>query len=92
METTSPWHTDGRDRVQKLATAVDKTSNPLTVTAISGSKPAATVEQHLMEQNRKSKEFIQGFKEQVVNGQDRLYETLAGLKRDLSVCSPSIQH
>ncbi|KAL2019103.1 hypothetical protein VTK56DRAFT_10054 [Thermocarpiscus australiensis] len=46
------------------------------------SKPA-TVEQHLMEQSKKSKEFIQGFKEQVTRGRDRVHETLEKYKQDL---------
>lgn len=46
------------------------------------SKPA-TIEQHLMDQNKKSKEFIQGFKEQVVQGRERVQDTLARLKQDL---------
>ncbi|KAK4101544.1 hypothetical protein N658DRAFT_516031 [Parathielavia hyrcaniae] len=44
----------------------------------------ATIEQHLMDQNKKSKAFLQGFKDQVAQARDQLHETLAGLKRDLA--------
>ncbi|KAK4122730.1 hypothetical protein N657DRAFT_476016 [Parathielavia appendiculata] len=47
-------------------------------------KPA-TIEQHLMDQNKKSKAFIQGFKEQVAQARDQLHEILARLKQDLCV-------
>ncbi|SPQ27575.1 6d24efdd-47e8-48fc-a4f6-c9a3cf6d6fdb [Thermothielavioides terrestris] len=48
-----------------------------------GSWKPTTIEQHLMDQNRKSKEFIQGFKEQVAQGRERALENLAKLKQDL---------
>ncbi|KAK3901136.1 6d24efdd-47e8-48fc-a4f6-c9a3cf6d6fdb [Staphylotrichum tortipilum] len=46
------------------------------------SKPA-TIEQHLMEQSTKSKEFIRDFKDQVAQGREQAEETLARLKQDL---------
>ncbi|KAK3304342.1 uncharacterized protein B0T15DRAFT_536226 [Chaetomium strumarium] len=46
------------------------------------SKPT-TIEQHLMDQNKKSKEFIQHFKEQVTQGRETFQETVARLKQDL---------
>jgi hypothetical protein len=36
-----------------------------------------------MDQNKKSKDFIQHFKEQVAQGQDRVLETLSKLRQDL---------
>ncbi|KAL2159974.1 hypothetical protein VTH06DRAFT_1629 [Thermothelomyces fergusii] len=47
------------------------------------SKPA-TIEDHLMDQNHKSKEFIQGFKDQVAAGRERARNLLAKLKQDLA--------
>ncbi|KAK4132907.1 hypothetical protein BT67DRAFT_64683 [Trichocladium antarcticum] len=52
------------------------------------SKPA-TVEQHLMDQNKKSKEFIQSFREQVASRQDHLHETLAKFKQELAQSRPA---
>ncbi|KAK4038124.1 6d24efdd-47e8-48fc-a4f6-c9a3cf6d6fdb [Parachaetomium inaequale] len=49
-----------------------------------GSSKPATIEQHLMEQNKKSKEFIQGFKEQVAQGRAHAHSALAKLKQDLA--------
>ncbi|KAH6850874.1 hypothetical protein B0I37DRAFT_414249 [Chaetomium sp. MPI-CAGE-AT-0009] len=49
----------------------------------SSSRPA-TIEQHLMDQNKKSKEFIQGFKEQVVQGRTQAQATLSRLKQNLA--------
>ncbi|KAK4247101.1 hypothetical protein C7999DRAFT_14840 [Corynascus novoguineensis] len=43
----------------------------------------ATIEQYLMEQNLKSKDFIRSFKEQVVRGRQRCHDALAELKQDL---------
>ncbi|KAK4154286.1 hypothetical protein C8A00DRAFT_32963 [Chaetomidium leptoderma] len=54
-----------------------------------GSSKPATIEQHLMDQNKKSKEFIQSFKEQVVQGRQRVHEKLARLKQDLYL--PSLE-
>ncbi|KAK4234000.1 hypothetical protein C8A03DRAFT_19025 [Achaetomium macrosporum] len=53
--------------------------------ARSSSKPT-TIEQHLMDQNKKSKEFIQNFKEQVTQGRETFHDTLARLKQDLLKC------
>jgi hypothetical protein len=53
------------------------------------SKPA-TIEQHLMDQNKKSKAFIQGFKEQVAQARERVHGTLARLKQDLYEQNPPI--
>jgi hypothetical protein len=50
-----------------------------------GSSKPATIEQHLMDQNKKSKEFIQGFKEQVAQGRAHAHSALAKLKQDLYV-------
>ncbi|KAL2185177.1 hypothetical protein L209DRAFT_756194 [Thermothelomyces heterothallicus CBS 203.75] len=51
------------------------------------SKPS-TIEEHLMDQNDKSKEFIQGFKEQVAGVRERTHNALAKLKQDLTqACS-----
>ncbi|KAL2130758.1 hypothetical protein VTI74DRAFT_5976 [Chaetomium olivicolor] len=47
------------------------------------SKPA-TIEQHLMDQNKKSKEFIQGFKDHVAQGRDQVHDILAKLKQELT--------
>ncbi|KAK3297610.1 uncharacterized protein B0H64DRAFT_392575 [Chaetomium fimeti] len=44
----------------------------------------ATIEQHLMGQNKKSKEFIQGFKEQVAQGRAQTQATLSRLKQNLA--------
>ncbi|GAB1313226.1 Ribosome assembly protein 3 [Madurella fahalii] len=58
----------------------------------SGAPKPATIEQHLMDQSRKSKDFIQSFKEQVTKGRDRAHETLSKSKQDLLLsapCSPS---
>ena len=57
---------------------------PLTHIKRGSSKPA-TIEQHLMDQNKKSKAFIQSFKEQVAQGREQAEEALARLKQDLSV-------
>ncbi|KAL2195780.1 hypothetical protein P885DRAFT_38952 [Corynascus similis CBS 632.67] len=48
------------------------------------SPPSATIEQYLMEQNLKSKDFIRSFKEQVVRGRQRCHDALAKLKQDLA--------
>jgi hypothetical protein len=55
------------------------------------SKPA-TIEQHLMDQNKKSKAFIQGFKEQVAEARERAHETLARLKQGLCVIRPPLSY
>ncbi|KAK3320873.1 hypothetical protein B0T19DRAFT_430800 [Cercophora scortea] len=46
-------------------------------------KPLATIEQHLLEQNRKSREFIQRYQEQVASDRSKVHEALAGLKQQL---------
>jgi hypothetical protein len=77
--------TGGRLPTNQLSRILD---SQLMCTRSASSKPA-TIEQHLMDQNKKSKEFIQGFKEQVAEGRERVQETLAKLKQDL--CAPSPQ-
>ncbi|KAL1843619.1 hypothetical protein VTJ49DRAFT_601 [Mycothermus thermophilus] len=52
--------------------------------ASSSSKPATTIEQHLMEQNKKSKEFVQGFKEQVVKSRARVQAEMERLRHELT--------
>ncbi|EAQ86602.1 hypothetical protein CHGG_07855 [Chaetomium globosum CBS 148.51] len=47
-------------------------------------RSSPTIEQHLMDQNKKSKEFIQGFKEQVAQGRAQTEATLSRLKQDLA--------
>ncbi|KAK0626252.1 hypothetical protein B0T14DRAFT_97745 [Immersiella caudata] len=47
-----------------------------------GQKPT-TVEQHLMDQSAKSKEFIQSFREKVAEGQEKAHLALGQFKRDL---------
>ncbi|KAK0652188.1 hypothetical protein B0T16DRAFT_387495 [Cercophora newfieldiana] len=42
-----------------------------------------TVEQHLMDQNSKSKEFIQTFREEVTQGQEKAHKVLEQFKRNL---------
>jgi len=46
-------------------------------------KPSATVEQHLMEQNAKSKEFIQGFREEVLAERERGWGVLGKMRGGL---------
>lgn len=45
--------------------------------------PAATVEQHLMEMNAKSKEFMQKFREEVVGEQERGWAVLGKMRGGL---------
>ncbi|KAK4455704.1 hypothetical protein QBC34DRAFT_390685 [Podospora aff. communis PSN243] len=47
-----------------------------------GQKPT-TVEQHLMDQNAKSKEFIQSFREDVTERQGKAHQTLKQFRRDM---------
>ena len=47
------------------------------------SRKATTIEQHLMEQNTKSKEFVQAFREEVKEGQEKLAQELGRLRRGL---------
>lgn len=54
-----------------------------TITPRNRTPKPATIEQHLMEQNGKSKEFIQSFKDQVAKGRDRAHETLSRSKQAL---------
>jgi hypothetical protein len=42
-----------------------------------------------MDQNKKSKAFIQGFKDRVAEGRERAEETIARLKEDLSAFPPT---
>ncbi|KAK0740943.1 hypothetical protein B0T18DRAFT_419051 [Schizothecium vesticola] len=46
-------------------------------------KPSATVEQHLMEQNAKSKEFIQAFREEVLAERERGWSVLGKMRGGL---------
>ncbi|KAL2149392.1 hypothetical protein VTH82DRAFT_8043 [Thermothelomyces myriococcoides] len=48
------------------------------------SSQQATIEEHLMDQNNKSREFIQSFKDQVAGGRERTCSILAKLNQDLA--------
>ncbi|AEO61691.1 hypothetical protein MYCTH_2121463 [Thermothelomyces thermophilus ATCC 42464] len=52
--------------------------------ALSRTRSPSTIEEHLMDQNDKSKEFIQGFKEQVAGVRQRTHNALAKLKQDFT--------
>ncbi|KAK1832210.1 hypothetical protein QBC39DRAFT_76888 [Podospora conica] len=54
-------------------------------------KPAATVEQHLMEQNAKSKEFIQGFREEVRAEREKVWGALEKMKAGLERTAAAAQ-
>lgn len=43
----------------------------------------ATVEEYLMEQNQQAKEFLKGFKQELLESQGRAQESLEKFKREL---------
>ncbi|KAK4142953.1 6d24efdd-47e8-48fc-a4f6-c9a3cf6d6fdb [Dichotomopilus funicola] len=48
-----------------------------------GPAKSTTIEQHLMDQNKKSKEFISAFKSQIAEGREQTQAALAKLRREL---------
>ncbi|KAK3683795.1 hypothetical protein B0T22DRAFT_261160 [Podospora appendiculata] len=46
-------------------------------------KPLTTVEQHLLEQNKKSRDFIQRYQEQVAGDRGKVHDALARFKQEL---------